>query len=157
MENNQSSKENKPEIMKNASFLDLIVFKEEILKLMKDLKSEINSKLSSEFQKYRNLMNISQNKFLSIESSFLSKLNYIEEKEEILNKIKTIEEEFEKNLMKQNIIINNCSKDLRNACFKYDKIIVDNLYIPSLIGQACQFPNLKEYILANKDAIDSCR
>ena len=156
MENNQSSKENKPEIMKNASFLDLIVFKEEILKLMKDLKSEINSKLSSEFQKYRNLMNKSQNKFLSIESSFLSKLNYIEEKEEILNKIKTIEEEFEKNLMKQNIIINNCSKDLRNACFKYDKIIVDNLYIPSLIGQACQFPNLKEYILANKDAIDSC-
>ena len=156
MENNQSSKEIKPEIMKNVSFLDLIVFKEEILKLMKDLKSEINSKLSSEFQKNRNLMNKSQNKFLSIESSFLSKLNYIEEKEEILNKIKTIEEEFEKNLMKQNIIINNCSKDLRNACFKYDKIIVDNLYIPSLIGQACQFPNLKEYILANKDAIDSC-
>ena len=156
MDNNQSSKEIKPEIMKNASFLDLIVFKEEILKLMKDLKSEINSKVTSEFQKYRNLINKSQNKILSIESSFLSKLNYIEEKEEILNKIKTIEEEFEKNLMKQNIIINNCSKDLRNACFKYDKIIVDNLYIPSLIGQACQFPNLKEYILANKDAIDSC-
>ena len=96
------------------------------------------------------------NKFKFVESSFLSKLNYIEEKENILSKLKGIKEEFESHLMKQNIIINNCTNDLKNSCFKYDKIIMDNLYVPSLIGQACQFPNLKEYILASKDSLDNC-
>ena len=156
MDNDNASKENKPEIIKNTTFHDLIEFKEDILKLMKDMKSEVITKLTTEFKNYNTLMDNTQKKFSLFEKSFLSKLNYIEEKEKIFSKIKNIESELENNLMKQNIIINNCSKDLRNACFKYDKIIMDNLYIPSLIGHACQFPNLKEYILANKDTLDNC-
>ena len=156
MDNNNDNKSEKSEIIKNATFIDLIVFKEELLKLMKDMKSEVNNKLTSEFQKFKNIMNNNQTKFSSIESLYLSKLNFIEEREKILTKIKNTEEEFEKSIIKQNIIVDNCNKDLRKACFKYDKIIMDNLYIPSLIGQACQFPNLKEYILSNKDDLDNC-
>ena len=156
MDNINTLKEVKPELLKNTTFHDLIAFKEELLKCMKDMKSEISTKLETEFKKYNDLMDKYQNKISSIEQSFLSKLNYIEEKEIVFLKIKSIKEELENNIMKQNIIINNCNKDLKNACFKYDKIIMDNLYVPTLIGQACQFQNLKEYILANKDSIDSC-
>ena len=157
MDNSNEAKENKPEIIKSTTtFHDLIEFKEDILKLMKDMKSEVITKLTTEFKNYNTLMGNTQKKFSLFEKSFLSKLNYIEEKEKIFSKIKNIESELENNLMKQNIIINNCSKDLRNACFKYDKIVMDNLYVPSLIGHACQFPNLKEYILANKDTLDNC-
>ena len=156
MDNNKPSKENKAGIIKNISFLDLIVFKEELLTIIKDIKSEIAKKLASEFQKYNDLINKIQNKYSSLESTFLTKINFVEEKGEILSRIKNAEEAFENNIMKQSIIINNCNKELKNACYKYDKIIMDNLYVPSLIGQACQFSNLKEYILANKNTIDSC-
>ena len=156
MDNDKPPHEIKQEIIKNVSFHDLIAFKEDLLNIMKDMKSEFGTKITSEFKKYNSLMDKFQNKFKFVESSFLSKLNYIEEKEDILSKIKETKEEFERHLMRQNIIINNCTNDLRNSCFKYDKIIMDNLYVPSLIGQACQFPNLKEYILSNKDAIDNC-
>ena len=156
MDNDKPPHEIKKEIIKNVSFHELIAFKEDLLNIMKDMKSEFGTKITSEFKKYNSLMDKFQNKFKFVETSFLSKLNYIEEKEGILSKIKETKEEFEKHLMRQNIIINNCTNDLRNSCFKYDKIIMDNLHVPSLIGQACQFPNLKEYILSNKEAIDNC-
>jgi hypothetical protein len=42
--------------------------------------------------------------------------------------------------------INNMQKSLTSACYKYDKIFLDNLTIPGTIGDFCRFKNVKEYI-----------
>jgi hypothetical protein len=42
--------------------------------------------------------------------------------------------------------ISNVTKDLKTACYKYDKIFLDNLQIPGTIGDFCRFKNMKEYI-----------
>jgi hypothetical protein len=42
--------------------------------------------------------------------------------------------------------ISNLQKTLTNACYKYDKIFLDNLAIPGTIGEFCRFKNVKEYI-----------
>ena len=42
--------------------------------------------------------------------------------------------------------INNVQKSLTNACYKYDKIFLDNLTIPGTIGEYCRFKNMKDYI-----------
>jgi hypothetical protein len=42
--------------------------------------------------------------------------------------------------------INNMNKSLTNACYKYDKIFLDNLVIPGTIGEYCRFKNMKDYI-----------
>jgi hypothetical protein len=42
--------------------------------------------------------------------------------------------------------INNLQKSLTSACYKYDKIFLDNLTIPGTIGEFCRFKNIKEYI-----------
>ena len=46
-------------------------------------------------------------------------------------------------------------KDLEEFAYRYDKAIKDNLQIPGLVGNSCRFPNLKEYILSNKDEISN--
>ena len=43
---------------------------------------------------------------------------------------------------------NDLEKKHDAACFKYDKIYLDNLYVPGLIGEHCDFANLKAYIEA---------
>jgi hypothetical protein len=42
--------------------------------------------------------------------------------------------------------IGNLQKTLTSACYKYDKIFIDNLQIPGTIGDYCRFKNMKEYI-----------
>lgn len=154
--NNISHKQIEAHAIKNVSFHDLINFKEEILTLMKEIKSEVNKKLNIELLNFNTLVEKAQDKISSLETSYLSKLNFLEEREKIFTKLQKIEEEIEKNLAKQNIDNDKINKDLSNACYKYDTFIIDNLQIPPLIGPQCQFPNLKEYILTYKEALDSC-
>lgn len=154
--NSISHKQIEAHSIKSISFHDLINFKEELLTLMKEIKSEVNKKLTIELLNFNTLVEKTQNKINSLETSYLSKLNFIEEREKIFSKIQKIEEEIEKNLAKQNIENDKINKDLSNACYKYDAFIIDNLQIPPLIGPQCQFPNLKEYILTYKETLDSC-
>ena len=154
--NNISHKQIEAHSIKSVSFHDLIDFKEELLTLMKEIKSEVNKKISIELLNFNTLVEKAYNKISSLETSYLSKINFLEEREKIFTKIQKIEEDIEKNLAKQNNDNDKIIKDLNNACFKYDSFIIDNLQIPPLIGPACQFPNLKEYILTYKETLDSC-
>ena len=42
--------------------------------------------------------------------------------------------------------INQCNKDISNATYKYDKVIIENLMIPGLLGMGCKYPTLKSFI-----------
>jgi hypothetical protein len=86
---------------------------------------------------------------INIKNTFLSKLNFIEEKNEIISYINKIEKDLGNQIMVNKINLTACQKDLSNACFKYDKMITDNLLVPGIIGKSCKFPNLKEYLLKN--------
>ena len=56
MDNNRTPEEIKKEIIKNVSFHELIDFKEDMLKIMKEMKSEFTSKIDYEFKKYNSLI-----------------------------------------------------------------------------------------------------
>lgn len=46
----------------------------------------------------------------------------------------------------QEIRLNNTTKDLGEACYKYDKMYLDNLILPGQIGECCKFKNLREFL-----------
>jgi len=46
----------------------------------------------------------------------------------------------------QNLRITKLENELTSTIKKYDKIISENLFVPGVIGDYCQFKNLKEYI-----------
>ena len=140
------------------NFQDLILFKEDILKELKNYKSNISDKINLEFEKYTNLFSKTNEMVENYEKDkirFFSKVDFIQEKEKILSEFSTKILEIQENLSVNQFNISNCRKDLDNACFKYDKIVTDNLLVSGLIGTACQFKNLKEYILFNKDEINN--
>ena len=103
---------------------------------------------NSFFEKASNIIKTNNNKNI-----FLSKINFIEEKDEILSQIKKLETDFNNQFMINKINLTTHEKDFSEACFKYDKIISDNLLVSGLIGISCKFPNLKEYILSNKEEV----
>ena len=56
-------------------------------------------------------------------------------------------------LTSHEIRINDIAKDLSNTKYKYDRIVLDNLKVPGFIGENCDFPNLKSYIISNRKDI----
>ena len=48
--------------------------------------------------------------------------------------------------VKLEIKFNIMNKDLKDACFKYDKIVSNNLLVPGIIGSGCPYDNLRYFI-----------
>ena len=152
---NEEKNNNKTVSLKYVSLREFILFKEEFLKALGDYKKEINSNFLKEKQKFDIFFEKTSNliKQQNDKNNFITKINFIEEKNEILSQIKKIETDFNNQLMINKINLSTYQKDFSEACFKYDKIVSDNLLVSGLIGTSCKFPNLKEYILNSKEEI----
>ena len=140
------------------SYQDLIKFKEELLKELHDYKYQTTLNINNEFHKFEKLI---ENKntitdFIEKEKlSLLSKLEFSNEKNIIFSEISNKEQEIINKLVVTDAKLNTYKRDVEESIYRYDKIIIDNLQIPGLVGNACKFPNLKEYILTNKDELNS--
>jgi len=85
------------------------------------------------------------------------------EQQENENKVKTdhindllnFKIETTENLTTQEVQLNGIRKDFKDACYKYDKIFLDNLFIPGLVGDHCRYKNFREYIEFSQNSITS--
>ena len=132
------------EIQKN----DFVYFRNEILKDMKQIETKINEKVINFYSSIKKITTENDEKINLIDL----KLKALQNNDPLVleNKIngnfeknrKKFEEKFDDIGAKINII----QRDLSNACFKYDRIVIDNLKVTGLIGEACPYSNLKYYI-----------
>ena len=156
MEENNDDKEKESISLKNlteskmlnqVTFRDLILFKEDILKEMRQYNSKIKQSLSDKFEKFvqhaneRLPFNPTDNGGL-----YMKNIKFIEEKNNILSTISEKENFLNEKIMVNDLHINNCQKELNDAVFKYDRAILDNLLIPGLVGKGCKFVNFKDYM-----------
>ena len=141
-----------------VTFQDLIIFKEDILKELRNNKIKISNSVNVEFEKYTDLIEKSNRNLSYYEkdkSSFMSKLDFVQEKEKLFNEVVNKTNELRNEVMINQLHISTCRKDIDNSCYKYDKVISDNLLVPGLIGKSCKFGNLKEYIVYNKEEMNN--
>ena len=127
-------------------------FKEELLQVVNQLErkilEDINNKkaqLNANYEKNNEKINqiISHNREI-IESVVAEKINC--EKIQILENFKNKADGI---LITHEIRINKMNKDIDDMKTRYDKIIIENLYVPGYVGPACQFKNIGEYIIYN--------
>ena len=141
-----------------VTYQDLIIFKEELLKDLRNYKTKTSSNINSEFEKYTRLIEKSNNNLENYEkdkSKFMSKIEFTQEKENLFIEMTNKNSELKNQVMINQVHISSCRKDIDNNSYKYDKIISDNLLVPGLIGKSCKYQNLKEYILFNKEEINN--
>ena len=141
-----------------VTFQDLIIFKEDILKELRNYKLKISNSVNIEFEKYVDLLeksNKNLNYYEKDKSSFMSKLDFVQEKEKLFNEVINTTNALRNEVMINQLHISTCRKDIDNSCYKYDKVISDNLLVPGIIGTSCKFGNLKEYIVYNKEEMNN--
>ena len=128
---------------------DLLYFKNDILKDIKQIEIKLNSKYNEnsnsfdlKFKEYDNKMNIILNKISKI-SELISIDNSIKEKVEKLNqKTQKIDDTITINEIK----LDSIDKDLHNAIYKFDKMFSDTVIYPGIIGNLCKFKTFHDYI-----------
>ena len=125
---------------------DFAYFRNEILGDMKGKENKINEKIA-ELNKYIERINTSNGQKLD---KINSKIRNIQEnmllEDKINAKFDKINHNFEENIYNLGTKINMVKKDLSDACFKYDQIVIDNLKVTGLIGDGGTFPYLKNFL-----------
>jgi hypothetical protein len=125
------------------------LIREEITILLKDFHTRVNKTIydtSDELIKRVNTIDEIQQKNLVKLDQLNTMVNtdkpFVDRIEDLLSfQKKTLDR-----LNSHELRINNFERNLSNACYKYDKIFLDNLTIPGTIGEFCRFKNVKEYI-----------
>ena len=141
-----SSKE-KP--LSPVTLRDLFLFKDEVLKEMRDYQSIINQSISKNYEECKKLVEMSNDRLYNYEqdkASFMQQIQFIEEKNKIYDLIKEKDDDIKNQLNVNDLHIKTCQKELDDACFKYDRVIVNNLLIPGMVGAGCKFSYFKDYI-----------
>ena len=135
--------------MKEITRNDFNLFQDEILGLIKknDTKStEKILQLASNIQK-TDLM--SEQKFENFKYIIEDMLKNLESNKTIIklnDKIIDLTNKIEELKNTNNTKISNFERELSNACFKYDKIFLNNISSPGLIGNGCPFPTMRAFL-----------
>ena len=128
---------------------DFLFFQNEILTDVKKVETRINEKISQTTDFIDQQNQKIENKFKDINSRFESLSNQMQEKdsshkfEALLQQIK---HKIDESISKIEIKLNLLDRDLNDACFKYDKVISNNLKVPGLIGSSCPYDSLKPFL-----------
>lgn len=133
-------------------------FKDEMLKQLKDienkmyldtvdLKKEIFSKVNS-FEK-------TQSEHSILIETINSKFNNLQIQVDKVNEIDKNYRKLNEDSLTQSLRIKNIDKQMNENFYKYDRMYLDNLCIPGLIGEYCKFKSFKDFIESTQGQIQS--
>ena len=127
---------------------DLAYFKNEILEDLKKLEKRLNEKMNSNINLF--LENINTNKEIISEQNskifeVMNTITKIEEKLKLNSDLSLIESKLDHFTMYNNSKLASLEKEINDVSFKYDRIFVQNLTCPGLIGNHCQYSNSRVF------------
>ena len=135
--------------LKNSVSDQLIFFKEDILKDVKQFESQISIKCNSEFSKnskkiikMQEILEEMSQKFEKISS----KINLDSAIEERTNKLSELYSKLEQQVLLQEIKMKNTNAKLTETIDKFDSEISENIFYPTIIGPNCKYKTFHEFI-----------
>ena len=140
---------------------DILYFKDDILKDIKQFENRFNVKyqdqktmLKSELDKYDLKMEAITQKITSLGNKISTNISLKEKVEELYD----FKNKIQNNVMTQDIRIDSIIKDLKNAINKFDDILLESVVYSGLIGVNAKFKNFHElidFILLNLNQLNS--
>ena len=127
---------------------DIMYFKEDVLTSIKELTNKLNTKFTEASDQLNSQITSYDTKF-DVLSQKISDLSYLITKDKTLtDKISTLLEfkaSTETTLTSLQIRESIHTKQITDAVYKYDKVIIDNLLLPGIIGNNCRFKTFREF------------
>jgi len=139
---------------------DLMQFKDEMLKNLRELERKIMTKVNKNQTDFSSdLMTITKS-LNSIKENNNSIIDSITEQKLNLDKITTIESElkkFKSTLTSQEKKINDSTIEISYIRERCEKSLSDSLCVPGIIGKNCRFNSFNDYIINNMNEINKLK
>ena len=135
--------------MKEITRNDFNLFQDEMLGLIKKFDSKSTEKISLLISNIQKSELLSEQKFENFKCEVQELLKNLETNKAIINldnKVKELTNKIEELKTINNTKISNFERNLSNACFKYDKIFLNNISSPGLIGDGCPYPTMRAFL-----------
>ena len=146
-ENNKNEKI--PGLSQSSIKMDILIFKDDILKDMKGIQRNLDSKylkteeyLNSQIYKFESKINNFEKKIFEL-SNKINTDNTIRENVESLKKFK---EETSDTLFKQRIKINDIEKRMNDEINRLNDLLSDTVIYPSVIGNSAKYKTFHEFM-----------
>ena len=153
-QNNESLNKN----INNISNIDLSKIENDFLFQLNQFKIDIDNKLKEEKKINERILNELNIKFTDIESinkNLTESLATINVKLDNFKELESFKKKAESQLITHEIRINNTMIDLQESKYKYDKIFIDHLSVPGLIGPQARYKTIGDYLQNNLNNISS--
>ena len=133
---------------KNITQIDMRFFQNELLNDLKKLELQLNAKVASVNQIVLTKTGEYDSKFSKIFENLTELISQMAERKydnERVEELLKMRNKFSDQIIENQSRISIIDKTLENALFRYDKIFLDNLSVPGLIGVGCKFKNCASY------------
>ena len=134
------------------SFKEIMELKDEILKNNRELEIKLKTQIETYSTQFSNNISIFQKRINEMKENNAKVMNSIPDMNFHISKISQIEKfdlRTDNRLASHDIRITSILTEIEKIKTKYDKIVLDNLYVPGHVGGRCQFSNLSEYLSFN--------
>ena len=138
------------------SFKDVIELKDQILKNNRELEIRLKNQIEKYSTQFSNSLSSFQKKIKELNENNNKVMNSLPDINFHISKIDQIEKfdlKADNKLSSHDLRITTILAEIEKIKTKYDKIVLDNLYIPGYVGAKCQFQNLSEYLLSNVNEV----
>ena len=147
--NENNKNETIPGLSKQSIKMDILMFKDDILKDMRGIQRNLDSKylkteeyLNSQIYKFETKINNYEKKIFEL-SNKINTDNKIRENVELLLKFK---EETSDTLFKRRVKINDIDKRMNEEINRINDILADTVIYPSVIGNSAKYKTFHEFI-----------
>ena len=131
---------------------ELNEFKNEILKIIRGLESNLIEKINNYNSDFSENINTFKEKISNLQQDNAYVKNFFYEQKLKLEKIDEYEKfkkKVDNTMVSQDIKLNGLLNEFGKIKNKYDKFIMKNFTVPGFIGISCQFSNISEYLAHN--------
>ena len=138
--------------MKNNEFTtknDFLFFKDEILGDLKNVEVKYNERfnqISSYLETQKNFNDKKHRDLITMIGKLTKKIEEKTDFDKLEEKLKQSLKSMQDMSVKLEIKFNILDKELKDACFKYDKIFSNNLMVPGVVGIGCPYENMRYFI-----------
>ena len=133
---------------KNITHNDMRFFQNDLLNDLKKLELQLNGRVASINQVLLTKMGEYDSKFSKVFENISGLISQIAERKfdnDRIEELLKMRNKFADQIIESQSRISIIDKSLENALFKYDKIILDNLNVPGLIGVGSKYKNCASY------------
>ena len=131
---------------------DVILFKDETLRMVREIGKQLFEGIKEKSIEMDSKIGEIESKLSKYRDTNKRMLEIILEQKLYIEKIKNLSEfksKTESRLLSFDIKLNNFFSELVNFKSRFDKIIIDNLTIPGIVGTSCKFNTIADYIVDN--------